>query len=90
MCKRASSRRRFIIIDISGAKYMTAPPCAAASIAPIISETFAAGKTPLVIWCTAIRKAYRRYRVQPQHDFEETWPSKMVRSIARKMQQSEK
>jgi 3-dehydroquinate dehydratase len=33
---------------------------------------------------------YRRYRNQPQHDFEETWPSKMVRSIARKMQQSEK
>jgi hypothetical protein len=65
-----------IIIDISGAKYMTAPPCASASIAPIISETFAAGKTPL-----ATRKEYRRYRNQPQHDFEETWPSKMVRSI---------
>jgi hypothetical protein len=81
MCNRASSRLRLIIIDISGAKYMTAPPCAAASIAPMISETFAAGKTPLVIWCTATRKEYRRYRNQPQHDFEETWPSKMVRSI---------
>jgi hypothetical protein len=46
-----------------------------------MSETFAAGKTPLVIWCTATRTGYRRYRNQPQHDFEETWPSKMVRSI---------